>query len=335
MTYLAGKPLGLIFRDLVDVWRHPRRTIDDYFASDHHQRIVKDPLDYIGWRQWTRLMELTTNPALSEVFNNKLETQSFLTGLGVPMPPLVGSYLDGRAQIGDEQFGTIKSVGDAVRLASALLDHCGGPVFAKPTNGSGGRGGFALTETTPPEKLLLAVRDRDYIFQEKVVQHEALAVLNPTSLNTLRLLTGLMRDGTVVVGPALLRMGRKGGETDAFRAGNPAVRVDLASGRLGKLGFHLEGHRVEPIYAHPDSEVAFAGRAVPFIQQMIDVVSKTAPAVGNRLIGWDIAVAENGMLVTEINQKPDIVFGELIHGPLSQHAPMAGFIREITDGRGL
>ena len=85
---------------------------------------------------------------------------------------------------------------------------------------------------------------KDFILQEAIEQHPDLARFNPTSVNTLRLLTyRSVKDESVHVVAGILRVGRSGEVCDNAHMGGRIVGVDLYSGKLGNYVCDQYGNR--------------------------------------------------------------------------------------------
>lgn len=86
--------------------------------------------------------------------------------------------------------------------------------------------------------------EEDFILQEAIGQHPDLARFNPTSVNTLRLLTyRSVRDERVYVVAGILRIGRSGEVCDNAHMGGRIVGIDLRTGVLGNYACDQYGNR--------------------------------------------------------------------------------------------
>lgn len=84
----------------------------------------------------------------------------------------------------------------------------------------------------------------DFVLQEAVVQHEDLAVFNPDSVNTLRLVAyRSVVDERVHVLSALIRIGTRGAFVDNAHAGGKFAGIDPATGRLNDYVCDQHGRR--------------------------------------------------------------------------------------------
>lgn len=131
----------------------------------------------------------------------------------------------------------------------------------------------------------------DYVVQEAIVQHEVLAQINQSSVNTIRSLSLLKRDGTVKIYSSVLRMGRDGSKLDNTGAGGVSCGIDN-DGKLKKIGFDRWGERIDK---HPDSHFVFENTILPGFDKSIQLIKRIAPTIPHfRLVSWDIAIDQNG-----------------------------------------
>lgn len=181
-------------------------------------------------------------------------------------------------------------------------------------------------EAEPPERFFEENGGKRAILEELIRQHPALAALNASTVNTLRVLTFVRADGSVQVMGAALRMGRAGQEADNFHMHGIAANVDLETGIINSLGVDAKGCRYT---LHPDSKQPIPGFRVPHWDLVLAEVKKAAemfPAV--RFVGWDIAVREKDICFVEGNSNacPDVLEMPLRRGFWKKLAPL---VREV------
>ena len=187
--------------------------------------------------------------------------------------------------------------------------------FAKLAGGEKGRGAFALRveggnawiDGTPAEASSVAeLVTARYLLQERIVQHEALAALHASSVNTIRLVT-VYRGGTVEPLAAALRVGTGGSPVDNWSAGGLVVSLDLSTGRLSGRGIFKPRCGGEARYGgfvdrHPDSGLLLDGYALPMIPEAVELARAFHRDLGGpRTVGWDLSITPDGPIVVEGN----------------------------------
>lgn len=178
-------------------------------------------------------------------------------------------------------------------------------IFVKPNTGSYGKGIriIEINNNTNLEELYDELKKEECIVEEVITQHTSLANFNPSSVNTLRLMTILGEDDKVKVLAACLRMGNGKKYADNFHHGGISALVDVKTGIVNSVGMDGNFHRY---ILHPRTGTKIVGFQIPSWDRVIQCVTKAArllPSV--RHIGWDIAILENGEpIIIEGNSKP-------------------------------
>lgn len=129
----------------------------------------------------------------------------------------------------------------------------------------------------------------NYIVQGVVKQHPILSRLNPTSLNTVRVVSFLF-EGEVHILSSILRMGASNARVDNIGAGGFACPIQ-ADGFLKEKGVDRKAEwRTEN-----QNGIKFADVKVPSFDKVINAIKKTHPYLAHfKLIGWDFAIDEEG-----------------------------------------
>ncbi len=141
-------------------------------------------------------------------------------------------------------------------------------------------------------------RSQSVLLETFIRQHPAMAALNPTSVNTIRLIAARKNDDICLIGGGL-RVGGAGQFVDNYHNGGVAYPLDLETGIVTGRGYDHEGR---PVLRHPTTGHIMPGFAVPHWAQVLETVHRAAtilPHIG--YVGWDIAVTEDGAELIEGN----------------------------------
>ena len=156
------------------------------------------------------------------------------------------------------------------------------------------------TKTGKSEKEILAEFGKNFVVQEKIEQHDSIANLNPTSVNTFRIITYIY-DSKVYCCPIALRLGRSNADRDNIHYGGICVGVDR-KGVLKPYAFSEFGEVTE---AHPDTHVKFNQYVVGGgkFETVIDAVIRAHGRIAHLgILSWDIALDCNGNgVIIEVN----------------------------------
>ena len=203
-------------------------------------------------------------------------------------------------------------------------------VFAKDPKGMFGKGIFMLKASELDDKVLTTIKSHDYLLEEVVSQHEALAAFNPDSVNSLRVVTLRKASGEIEIMCAVQRIGRKGRVADNFHHEGIAALIDIKTGIIYTQGVDRHWNRYT---LHPDSKVPIVGFKIPYWEEVKNLVLEAAqvhPEV--RYVGWDVAIGPEGKLMIiegnpgadpDVTQIPDQV------GKWPNYEPLLEEIRKL------
>lgn len=152
---------------------------------------------------------------------------------------------------------------------------------------------------------------KSFIIQSKLEQHPDLAKLNPTSVNTIRVMS-YRKENEVIILYAVIRIGRMGKVVDNETAGGIKADIDLQTGRIKGSAF---GSPKEKNMPQTDSGAVLDNYLIPSFPQVLDFVKNLHLRLPYfRLIGWDISVDTNGNpVMIEWNRSSEL--SQVAHGP--------------------
>lgn len=144
---------------------------------------------------------------------------------------------------------------------------------------------------------------QDFLIQEWVKQHVDMAALNPTSVNTMRILS--YRSGMeVLIIYSVVRIGRSGLVVDNQCAGGISTTIDK-EGRLGKTAF---GGFCSDNIVKTDTGIILEGYQLPSFDKAIEMVQRLHLKLPFfNIVGWDVAIQEDGEpILIEFNTNPGL-----------------------------
>jgi hypothetical protein len=208
------------------------------------------------------------------------------------------------------------------RSDSGPLPDC--DLFVKVANGRGGRGAerwdrvgerlFAgpgkeeLSAGDLRDQLYERARRQPLIVQQRLEAHRELLDLTTGALPTVRVTTCLDEKGEPVVVSAVFRMSIGANRTvDNLHAGGIASNVALADGALSSASNLGMDAKIGWLDRHPDTGVTIVGRKLPLWEETKALAVQAHRAFADRiLIGWDVAVTDEGPVLVEGNSSPDL-----------------------------
>lgn len=146
--------------------------------------------------------------------------------------------------------------------------------------------------------FLEAISFNNHLIQEYIIQHEDMSRLNPSSVNTIRIVTTRWNTETHILG-ALVRIGaEKDSIIDNASQGGTFVGI-TEDGKLKKYGKYFDKPREE---IHPVTGIKYEGYKIPYWKEAVDLVKSLHPYFyGLATIGWDVAITPTGPVILEIN----------------------------------
>lgn len=230
-----------------------------------------------------KIMDLMNDPAFSDEFDDKLRFNKTFA-----------AYL-GRKTLNGET-ATEEELAEFLRGQEAI--------FAKINHGDCGRGVEKLyvKDFDSPAAMLAYIREHGLVVLEHVLpQHEDMARLHPSSVNTMRILTDLV-DGQVHIAYITVKMGRGNGVCDNSGQGGILCRVDPQSGKIISPATDDYFNVYEK---HPDTGIVLQGYQLPMVDRAVAMAKEAAlvfPQVGH--VGWDMAITPTGPAIIEGNEFP-------------------------------
>nr|WP_245243159.1 sugar-transfer associated ATP-grasp domain-containing protein [Pararhodobacter sp. SW119] len=201
-----------------------------------------------------------------------------------------------------DHVGVIRDSAGAVLDAGAaavLLQE--GEFFAKPTDGTYGRGARVIRPGDDVPAFLAEARNT--IVQPRIRQHPLLDRLYPHAVNTVRIDT--MRDGARwISNAAVLKLGVDGSIVDNGSAGGLIVGVNIETGTLRPFGRQRMKFGDRLYTHHPTTGSAFEGLVLPHWDLLRETIRRAAEAaLPLESLGWDVVITETGVILLEANDK--------------------------------
>lgn len=209
---------------------------------------------------------------------------------------------------------------DVKRIATIVRHHA--PCVLKPDHGSGGGGIVVIKDTLPVgfqkssgdidhesdlrfqcQNILSGMyslgHQRDVVLIEKAVSFDP--VFNDIAFQGVPDIRIIVCEGEPMMG--MLRLPTKASDGKAnLHQGGIGVGIDMETGRTTlavKFNRYIE--------RHPETGQLFAGRAIPYWQDMLDIAVRMQQASRLGYIGVDLVLdRDEGPMVLEINARPGI-----------------------------
>ncbi len=175
-------------------------------------------------------------------------------------------------------------------------------IFAKPLNGTHGDNmqKIKINEWKDKNLYQYLMEQNLFLVEELVIQEKTMSSLNPSSINTIRVIS-IFKDNKSKIIAAYSRIGC-GKIVDNFNAGGMVAPIDI---KTGKIIYPAVNKKNLVFDVHPESNTTIKGFQIPeweHVKNLVLEAAKVVPQVG--LVGWDVAISDHGPLLIEGNEFP-------------------------------
>lgn len=259
---------------------------------------------------YTHIDPYFNNWEAAPILDNKCQYAKMLPQ--VPLPKHVAYRIGGFWQNADYQFISEETV---INLVS-LEDEVCVKVATCSEGGSGVHFCNIREDGVAKFQEIIQSIPGDIAIQCSLKQSSTLAKLNPSSVNTVRFISLLDKDGKVTIYSAILRMGMKDARVDNACSGGITCGIQ-EDGRLKNVAYSADGTVWREV--HPGSGVRYSDIVIPHFEDAKNIVYSNHRFLPHfRLVSWDIAFDENDSpLLIEVNMRyGELDFHQLNNGPL-------------------
>ena len=290
------------YRAVYDYWTYGN-TLDEDFYLGFGNLTHEQKLEYATMRLRMGFYGRLNDLSLAHLFDNKDETYELFKDY----------YLRDLIAVNDEK--------DFDKFKDFVRKH---PVFvAKPSNMSTGLG---VCKVEMPEDadikafyadLLNKFKGYDgnspwrkntttIILEELIDQHEALAVIHPSSVNAIRITT-VRENKKIHIYQPWIKVGAAGSFVASAIQGGLVIGINPETGVFDSLGYGEVGEVCE---CHPTTGFKFMGYQLPYWGDLVALAKKLAGQLPESInyIGWDFVLTPKGWCVMEGNFRGDFMW---------------------------
>lgn len=242
---------------------------------------------------------------------DKIIYHATMNGLGFPVPKLAAIVHPTRPH------RTVPVLRDAESIAEYLRTQAPYPIFTKPLGGRQSVGAASLAAYHAdsdeledlyghrfPLSTFVAELEpfiaEGYLVEERLNPHPALAERCGPALSTFRTVVMQDEDGAEILDVAF-KITVDGQVADNFWRGNLLAGVRMEDGKIERV-ITAPGIHGKRIAKHPDTGAELVGWHLPdweAFKETVLAASLALPGLG--LIGWDVALTDNGPVLVEAN----------------------------------
>lgn len=225
---------------------------------------------------------------------------------GLHIPETVVSNASG---IFYDNNGMVLSKEDADQRVRSYLEVHESAIIKPIRNSYGGKDIYLLTR----ENFTGIEYEKNFIVQERIVNQEDIRVLNPSSLNTMRVITYICNN-QYWTAPIALRLGATSALTDNISGGGLCIGVE-DDGRLCSCAFAEEIG--EKYLEHPVSKIQFGGYQLKNVDKVIHAAIECHKRTPHLVMAsWDMTLNHKGepVLIEGNFTSQSVGFPQYTHG---------------------
>lgn len=281
VAYKNNKSTLLMIIDVIIWYIFYGATLTDYLNYEFYKRSIKERRRYAVVRTQNKFYEKVSPSKYKEFFTIK--------------PNFLNNF---KKYIGRSSFVPSDGIDSLKEFLKKNKEF-----IIKPIDGLGGHDVKKMkkSDVKNVKEFLTYLEDNRMFLEEVIIQHKKMNMLNPSSVNTLRIMT-FANNGKSEILYAALRVGNGTCEVDNFHKGGMGVSIDT---KAGKLKGNAIDKDLNEYKKHPVTRVYFNKFELPFWKETKKLVLEAALINQNiKVVGWDVAITKNGPILVEGNRRP-------------------------------
>lgn len=300
LTDKERKSIFLILKDLIELKKkNSFKELKFYVRSLMYKKDAGNIHMYVNDSVLLRILKFMSSQDNWYLIDNKIKFSEIMKDLPGGVPPYLGKIEKGFIYDQEGKSIAIKNKKELLPILDKLVQSHK-VVFIKSAERSGGKGVFKVNETSmfSPNEIDL---HEDYLIEKGLIQHDALNEINPSCVNTLRVIS-LNRNGEIKIPSCALRMGVNKSHNDNVSTGGIFTGYDIEKNKLYEVALNKWGRS---FYSHPETHFIFKNQSLPYPDKVISLVINAAKMFPNIcVIGWDVAYTPEGTVIIEGNTVP-------------------------------
>jgi len=331
-----GPPANELFYDILTaVLKYPGLRPDDYFIYGLHLRAntpfaekAADNLDVRFLVDLAAIDRPRTKQRFSNVANDKRRFHDLVREHGFPAAPVLAVFHEKVEWIDERELPRrdlfVKPISGTLSIGASLVSfdagtnrytiHKPAEPFPAALNFPGYPG-----ESLPGDDLIGVLTELGkklpLMLQPKLKCHPSIEKLTGSSqLTTCRVISARVIGSHAELLGAYLRMPADARGSDAFASGGIAASLDLETGRILSAKKKYED---ETLTSHPHTQEPFGGVEVAYAKDAFTACRAVHDALAGidellvPVVGFDVAIAEDGYWFMEANCPCDVQFQKL------------------------
>ena len=304
-----------------------------YFAKFLYRKEITKAQDYLSIKEMKKVVAYGASGSKNEydLIRNKYKFEKFLKKHHLKTTTTLAYVKKGKLSYEDTVFNLFNNEEFNLVFKKIFSGNDRTQIFIKPFSAQGGKDCFILNEPLLQSNLPYYTSifcSGSYIIQEIIHQHPMIAKINKSCINSLRFNSYLDASGEAKILSAFMRFGRDGSPVDNGSSGGFYVAVDLNDGTLNNEGKQLMRFGGNVFNSHPDTHFDFSNFEIPHFPNACLLVKQASELLTYNMLGWDIAISEDGPIIIEANDNFSIFVADIAYGGLLTHSLIKNIINK-------
>jgi len=323
-----------IIKEFTSLYIRTKELPLNYISHLLYRKNVTNYKDYLSLKENRGILKWSYSHAQEQIVlvENKLLFAAYLEKANIPTPKIFFHNSKNKFTYENNVF-EIQSKNDFLLFLRRVFFEKKIPhLFCKPIDGIQGENIFIIKKATYMEiadNLIDLVLSNAFIFQELILQHATLKEINPSSINTLRIVTYKNRENEVEILSGFIRIGRKGAIIDNAHIGGIVIPINKETGRMYAEGLQLIDNGGGIFYEHPETGIIFANLQIPNYVEIKKMIADASSLFKFPLLGWDVAVTPNGPIIIEANHDFHLLLSDLTEKGFKRNPSIKKLLEQI------
>lgn len=282
--------------------------------------------NYIGTKEFVRLKEMTEK-RIRRIRNcgdldydilckDKFYSNSILIGNGIPAASHFGFISNGKL-IGfggfERELDSLLKSDELFFLKRVTLEAGKGIYFCKPE----GQVIWINNSSYTMEQFREFLHNFSWILQYNIQSNTKLKRVNKSALNTTRIVT-ILNNKEPEYFSGFQVFATDNALTDSENGKSIYIGLNIKNQCLKQYGYYNAAIKNLAIAEnHPESGIAFKSLHIPYLDDAVQLCCRAHKLFYNNFIlGWDIAITDEGPIILEVNESPGIKMVQCVDGGL-------------------
>jgi len=252
------------------------------------------------------------------ITKDKFLANSYFSANGIPCFENLAMISDGKIKFKDGTVRELETIAEmpGVFFIKNIVLEAGDGIIQLNTND---KTLIIRNDLFPLNKLKEKTGNGIWVLQQQYHSHDKIKKVNASALNTTRIVTILNGKKPEYL-TGFQAFATNGSTNDSWSNGSIYVGIDIKNNCLKESGFYsLHVKNKSLVSKHPDSGIIFKGYPVPFFKEAVDLCLKAHRLLYfNFIVGWDVAITNEGPFIVEANEKPGMNAVQSIDGGLKR-----------------